>query len=129
MRLSLQFSAFALVGVVAAVVHYGVLIGLVQIVGWRAVPAALAGYVCGGIVSYLLNRAHVFATERTNVEAGWRFALVAAVGFGLTWVFMHVFVDRFAMPYLVAQIVTTLIVMLWSFVAHKFWSFGERLKP
>jgi putative flippase GtrA len=128
-RAYLQFSAFALVGVAAAVVHYGLLVALVQLAGWPAVPAALAGYVCGGIVSYVLSRAHVFATERTNAEAGWRFALVAAVGFGLTWVFMHIFVDRFAMPYLVAQVVTTLIVMLWSFVAHKFWSFGEQLEP
>jgi putative flippase GtrA len=128
MRLHLQFSAFALVGVAAAIVHYGVLIGLVQLAGWPAVPAALAGYVCGGIVSYVLSRAHVFATQRTNVEAGWRFAAVAAVGFSLTWVFMHVFVDRFALPYLPAQIVTTLIVMFWSFVAHKFWSFGEGIK-
>lgn len=125
MRLHLQFSAFALVGVAASLAHYGVLIGLVQAGGWRPVPAALCGYVTGGFVSYLLNRSHVFETTRTNLEAGWRFAAVAGVGFCLTWLFMHLFVDRLALPYLPAQVVTTLIVMFWSFVAHKFWTFGE----
>ena len=126
MRLHLQVSAFALVGLAAAIVHYGLLIGLVQLAGWRPVPGALAGYVGGGLVSYALNRAHVFATERSNLDAGWRFALVAGVGFGLTWLSMHNLVDLIALPYVPAQIATTGIVMIWSFVAHKFWTFGDK---
>lgn len=125
MRLHLQLSAFALVGIAAAFVHYGLLIGLVQGADWTPVPAALVGYVGGGLVSYVLNRAHVFSTERSHFDAGWRFALVAGVGFCLTWAFMHLFVDRFGAPYLAAQVVTTGIVMLWSFVAHKFWTFDN----
>ena len=39
---------------------------------------------------------------------------------------MHLFVDRFGAPYIPAQIVTTGIVMFWSFVGHKFWTFGEK---
>jgi len=62
------------------------------------VPAALAGYVAGGGVSYALSRAHVFETERTHLDAGWRFVAVAGVGFGLTWAAMHLFVDRLALP-------------------------------
>ena len=129
MRLHLQFSAFALVGIAAAVAHYGLLIGLVQAASWAPVPAALCGYVAGGLVSYGLSRAHVFETERSNLDAGWRVAAVAGVGFGLTWAFMHLLVDRFALPYLAAQIATTGVVMIWSFVAHKFWTFGERPQP
>jgi putative flippase GtrA len=128
-RLHLQFSAFAVVGIAAAIVHYGLLIGLVQGAHWTPVPAALVGYVGGGLVSYFLSRAHVFATERSNLDAGWRFATVAGVGFGLTWAFMHLFVDRFGLPYLAAQIFTTGVVMIWSFVAHKFWTFGGGAKP
>ena len=126
MRLHLQFSAFALVGVAAAVVHYGLLIGLVQIAHWTPVPAALVGYVGGGLVSYLLSRAHVFSTERSNLDAGWRFVAVAGVGFCLTWAFMRLMVDQLALPYVPSQVATTGIVMFWSFVAHKLWTFGEK---
>jgi putative flippase GtrA len=75
-------------------------------------------------VSYLLNRRHTYASGRPHAEAGWRFALVATVGFGLTWAIMHGLVERFGAPYLPAQLLTTGIVLVWSFFAHKLFSFG-----
>lgn len=119
-----QFSVFALVGLAAAFMHYGVLIVLVELFAWRAVPATLAGYVAGGIVSYVLNRTHTYRSDRPHEEAGWRFALVALAGFGLTWICMSVLHDGFAVQYLLAQLATTGIVLVWSFLAHKFWTFG-----
>lgn len=127
MTVSRQFAIFAAVGVAAMIAHYGALIGLVEGAGWRAVPATLVGYVCGGIVSYLLNRRHTYQSDRPHEEAGWRFALVAAIGFGLTWLFMYILHDQFGIQYLLAQLVTTAIVMAWSFLAHKWFTFGRPL--
>jgi putative flippase GtrA len=127
--LARQFAAFFGVGLVAAIVHYGLLISLVEGYRMDPVPAALAGYVAGGIVSYLLNRRHTYASERPHVEATWRFALVAIIGFGLTWAGMAILVRGLAAPYLAAQLVTTGIVLFWSFVAHKFWTFREPIPP
>ena len=45
--LARQFSAFAGVGLVSAVVHYGALVGLVEGFALGPVPATLAGYVPG----------------------------------------------------------------------------------
>ncbi|MFM9976109.1 MAG: GtrA family protein [Beijerinckiaceae bacterium] len=125
MNLLNQIIAFTGVGAVAAVVHYGLLIGLVEFVGWRAVPATLIGYIGGGIVSYWLNRRLTYRSDRPHEEAGWRFASVAAVGFGITYGVMHVLVERMALPYFPAQIGTTLVVLFWSFIAHKLWTFGR----
>ena len=127
--LTRQFAAFFGVGVVAAVVHYGLLIGLVE--AWRVdpVPAALAGYVAGGVVSYALNRRFTYRSNRPHAEATWRFALVAVVGFFLTWGFMHAFTRWLGLPYLPAQLVTTGVVLFWSFLAHKLWTFGGRRTP
>ena len=127
--LARQLSAFALVGLLAALAHYGALVALVELAGWRAVPATLVGYVAGGLVSYTLNRIHVFETERSHGQAGWRFALVAGVGFALTWGAMHLLVERGGAPYVPAQIATTLLVMTWSFLAHKFWTFAGDAPP
>jgi len=118
-----QFSSFFWIGIVAACVHYGLLIGLVQIAREPVLPSTLVGYVAGGVVSYLLNRHHTFKTGRPHEESSWRFAVVAGVGFGLTTVFMYLFYDQWRVPYLLAQAVTTGIVMIWSFGAHKFWTF------
>jgi putative flippase GtrA len=122
--LARQFTAFFGVGLVAAVAHYGLLIALVEGGGLHPVPATLAGYVAGGLVSYALNRRHTYTSRRPHREATWRFALVAFVGFLLTWLFMHAFTIWLGAPYLPAQLVTTGIVMLWSFLAHKAWTFA-----
>ena len=123
MSLPRQLSTYALVGVVATLAQYAVLITLVEGFSWRAVPATLCGYVIGGVVSYLLNRRHTFASDRPHSEATWRFALVAFLGFCLTYAFMHVFVDRLGAPYLPAQMVTTVIVMFVSFFINRLWTF------
>ena len=118
-----QFSSFVVVGFIATGVHYALLIGLVEIAGISAVAAALAGYAAGGTVSYVLNRRHVFRTKLPHEAAMSRFTLVAAVGFGLTYIFMSLFVRAAGIPYLPAQVVTTGIVMFWSFAAHRLWTF------
>ena len=123
MRLLQQFKAFFGVGLVAAVVHYGALVALVEATGWGAVPATLAGYVAGGLVSYALNRRHTFSSDLPHAEAGWRFGLVALAGFGLTWGFMALFTQKLDAPYFPAQLATTGIVLVWSFIAHKLWTF------
>jgi putative flippase GtrA len=38
---------------------------------------------------------------------------------------MALFVRAFGAPYLPAQVATTAIVLVWSFVAHKLWTFRE----
>lgn len=119
-----ELKAFASVGVLAAIVHYGLLIGLVEAAGWQPVGATLVGYAGGGLLSYRLNRSHTFASARPHAEAGWRFALVAGAGFGLTWLCMRLLVGTFQAPYLPAQVATTGLVMVWSYAANKFWTFG-----
>lgn len=123
-HLGRQLSTFFGVGVAAAIAHFGLLIGLVELGGASPVPATLAGYVAGGIVSYTLNRRHTYRSDRPHREATWRFAVVASVGFLLTWLVMHLFTITLGAPYLPAQVVTTGIVMLWSFLAHKIWTFA-----
>ncbi|MDJ1159226.1 GtrA family protein [Chelatococcus sp. SYSU_G07232] len=120
-----QIVTFAGVGVLAAVGHYGTLIGLVELARVAPVPATLAGFVVGGVVSYGLNRRHTFASDRPHREATWRFALVAAVGFLLTGLFMHLFVDRWGAPYVPAQLVTTGLVLIWTFLANRIWTFAS----
>lgn len=123
-RLIRQLAAFSGVGLAAAIAHYGLLILLVEGGGMHPVPSTLAGYVAGGLVSYALNRKHTYRSDRPHREATWRFAMVAFVGFLLTWSIMHALTVWLDGPYLPAQVVTTGVVMLWSFIAHKAWTFA-----
>jgi putative flippase GtrA len=120
-----QFVSFFGVGLVAAVVHYALLYLLVEAFFYDPVSAALAGYVAGGIVSYGLNRMFTYASRRGHLDAGWRFAIVAGLGFVLTWLLMGLFHTRLGWYYMLAQVATTGIVLFWSFLAHKYWSFQD----
>ncbi len=123
-RLARQFSSFAGVGLIATSVHYCLLIGLVEAAHIAAPPAALAGSIIGAIVSYALNRRHTFRSRRPHWRAGGRFALVALGAAALTYLFMSLFVNVGWAPYLPAQIVTTGIVTLYTFLAHRIWTFA-----
>jgi putative flippase GtrA len=123
-RLLRQIVAFAGVGVAAAIVHYGLLITLVEWFAWRPTPATLIGYIGGGIVSYVLNRTLTYRSDRPHEEASWRFAVVAGVGFALTYGLMELLYGYAGLPYVLAQVLITGLVLVWSFFAHKFWSFG-----
>ncbi len=121
-----QFTTFFGVGLVSACAHFGVLIGLVELFDFRPVPATLAGYTAGGVLSYILNRRITYASDRPHAEATWRFAVVAAIGLFLTWAFMALFIGLLGPAfYIPAQLVTTGIVLVWHFVAHKLWTFAH----
>ncbi len=124
MSITRQLATYASVGVGATIVHYALLVGLVEALGWRAVPATLCGYVAGGVVAYLLNRRHTFVSDRSHAQAGGRFALVAFAGFCLTYVLMSLFVERWGAPYLPAQALTTVLAMLLTFSLNRAWTFG-----
>ena len=124
--LARQLRSFVGVGALATVLHYGVLVGLVQFADVAPVPAALCGFTAGGVLSYRLNRRHTFGSERPHEQAIWRFALVAGVAFALTYALMRVLVQAWLIPYLPAQVATTALVMIWTFAANKLWTFrGE----
>ncbi len=120
-----QIVSYGGIGAMATVAHYGLLVALVELFGLAPVPATLAGFVGGGIVSYVMNRRFTFETTRSHGAAGWRFALVALAGFFATWGLMTLFVEYWGLPYLPMQVVTTLIVVIITFTGHKFFSFGE----
>ena len=124
-----QFSAFVVVGLVAAIAHYSVLIGLVEGRIMGPVAATLLGFIAGAAVSYLLNRRFSFTSERPHREAVWRFGVVSIVGFGLTGLIMGVLTGHFHAPYLPAQVLTTGIVLFWNFLANKFWTFSTPPVP
>ena len=125
-----QFRTYFGVGLLAAGTHYGLLVGMVEGFRLDPLPSTLVGYVAGGFVSYSLNRRLTFASARPHSEATWRFIVVVLVGFGLTWMMVGVLLRVFALPYLLAQVITTGTVLFWNFSANRLWTFrGPPIPP
>lgn len=118
-----QFLTFVVVGVIAAVAHYGVLILLVELGGMAPVIATLWGFLAGAAVSYALNRHFTFRSHRPHRAAAPRFLLVSVVGFVLNGVVMWVLNEQWGVQYLLAQVIATLIVLFWNFSVNRLWTF------
>jgi len=123
------FPAAVAAGLCATAAHYAVLFSLVEGAGWGPVAGALAGFLCGGVISYLLNKRFTFASHRPHREVAWRFAFVATGGFCATGVLMSLFVVWLGAPYKPAQVVTTGLVFAATYACNARWTFTKLDAP
>ena len=125
MTITTQFLLFSAAGIFAAVGHYGTLIALSELAGAEPVPASLAGFIVGGIVSYLLNYRFTFRSKKQHREALTKFLVVASMGFALNGLVMWGLTGRVGLHYLPAQLVATGVVLIWTFSCNRIWTFRE----
>lgn len=118
-----QFVKFLGVGSVSAIGHYGLLIGLVSGFGFDPVLSSAAGAFVGALINYALNYRFTFKSSQQHSETVSRFALIALLGLGLNTFLMWLGVDVLALHYLLAQILTTMLVIIWSFAGNRLWTF------
>jgi putative flippase GtrA len=118
-----RFGRFVLVGGVATVVQYALLIALVRFVGADPVWASTAGFLVSAVVNYLGNYHYTFRSRRDHGGALLRFAILAGVGLLLNAALMRALVLA-GWHYLLAQIVVTALVLLWNFIGNSVWTFG-----
>lgn len=118
-----QILKFASIGAVATACHYAVLIGAVELGLFGAVSASGLGALTGAVVSYVLNRRITFASAKAHRIAVPRFFLIAAVALAGNVLLMAWFVGLWGWPYLIAQAVTTGLLLILTFTANKYWTF------
>jgi putative flippase GtrA len=121
-----QLAKFTVVGAFGTIVHYTILILLVEKMSVGAVLGSSVGAVTGALVNYFLNYYFTFQSERRHSEAIVQFYVVAGAGFLINALFMWVLADILSIYYLVAQLITTGIVLLWNFWINRIWTFRSR---
>lgn len=127
MTIQREFPVFVLVGGVATAAHYLLLVILVQV--FRAEPtiASTAGFILGAIVNYVLNYRITFRSRRAHVSAVPRFVMVATAGMFLNGFFVAVGVHIVEIHYMLAQVISTALVLSWNFLVNKYWTFSGGL--
>ena len=118
-----RFGRFAGVGAVATAIHYAILIALVELKLMGAVAASITGFTISAAANYLLNFHFTFKGRTRHRHAALRFAVVAGVGFALNAGLMAWLAPLLAPYYLLAQIITTGIVLFSNFMFNDLWSF------
>ena len=122
-RLSTQFIGFAGAGAVATGVQYIILILLAEFAGISPVYASAIGYALSAVLNYLLKYHFVFVSEEKHLAAAPKHVLISIVGLSLNTALMHFGTQTLGLHYLLVQIVTTGVVLLWNFFANAIWTF------
>lgn len=120
-----QLLSFAGVGVIATSGQFALLAALVETGLAGPVLASLCGMMLGAVISYTLNRRFTFNATRSHAGAVPRFAVVAVVAFLLDALLMELFAHRLGLFYLLAQVLTTGLILIWTYGASRFWAYGH----
>ena len=119
-----QFLNFLWVGGLATALQYLVLIALVQIGGVKPILASVVGYASGAGLSYFLNYHVTFASDRSHGQAIAKFLVVAVIGLAVNSTIVTIAIGSVGLNYLIAQVIATVMVLLWNFWANRLWTFG-----
>lgn len=119
-----QFLTFIAVGLTAAAAHFLLLFLLVHLHVVGPVTGSMIGFIAGTLVTYGLNRTFTFRSSRSHASALPRYLTVAGIAFVLNAGLMDVFTHRLGIFYLLSQVLTSGLVLCWTFTGYRLWAFG-----
>jgi putative flippase GtrA len=117
-----RFLRYGLVGAFATLVHYLVLIGAVEGLGWPAPWGSGLGAVAGAQVAYAGNR-HLTFAHRGPVAASWRRFQITALAGALLGMAIVAAAVHFSLHYLLGQVIATATALVLTFAINRVWTF------
>lgn len=121
-----QFLKFGVVGAVAFVIDYGILMILSQVIGWDPVPASAVSFTISVVFNYVASMRYVF-TRREDLSRKSEFVIfvvLSIIGLGINsvciWAGTRAFGDG-AIAVTATKIIATVVVALWNFWSRKRW--------
>jgi putative flippase GtrA len=138
-----RFIKFALVGMLGAVIDFGVMNLLTRLIGMNLVPAGTISFICAVISNFIWNRYWTYPESRSRhvLHQLGMFFLVNIAGIGIRIPIllyaepplMYFFDDRYMHNPITADVLAknvTLaiavgIVMLWNFFVNRYWTYND----
>jgi putative flippase GtrA len=124
-RLPEQFLKFSVIGGIATLIHYLILGLLVEYWGVYPAAASAIGFTVSAIINYRLNRSLTFSSLLPHSFSFPRFIIVAVSALVLNTLVLSFCYEILSMYYLVAQLIATAIVLPWTFLGNRLWSFRD----
>ncbi len=118
-----QIAKFLTIGSLAAVVHFSVVVLLVQTFDYAPLIANVAGFVVSFQLSYWGHRLWTFSdTLVSHREAYPRLVAVQVLNFSINEALYFLFLSL-GLPYPLALLIVLAILPVFTFITSKFWVF------
>lgn len=116
-----QIFKFGIVGVIAFVIDFGVMVLLTEAFGLNPVASATVSFIVSVVFNYLASMRYVFR-HREGMSRGREFAIfvvLSVIGLGINDALMWAGTELVALDYRLVKIGATAVVMVWNFVTRK----------
>lgn len=120
-KLIAQFMKFGIVGVIAFVIDYGVMIFLTEVFGVPYLISTTISFVVSVIFNYFASMRFVFKRkdDMSRRHEFIIFIVLSVCGLGINDLLMWLMVDSLYIDYRLSKIVVTVVVAVWNFVTRK----------
>jgi len=120
-KLMEQIMRFGIVGVIAFVIDYTVLLLLTEVAGIHYLISSAVAFLVSVIFNYILSITFVFETDKSKSKGAQfsLFAVMSAGGLGINQLMMWLLSDIMFIPYQLSKFLATAVVMVYNFVTRK----------
>jgi len=120
-KLMEQIVRFGIVGVIAFVIDYAVLLVLTEVAGIHYLISSAVAFLVSVIFNYILSITFVFETDKSKSKGAQfsLFAVMSAGGLGINQLMMWLLSDIMFIPYQLSKFFATAVVMVYNFVTRK----------
>jgi putative flippase GtrA len=120
-KLIAQFMKFGVVGVIAFIIDFGVMVFLTEVFGVPYLISTTVAFVVSVIFNYVASMRYVFVRkdDMSRRREFIIFIVLSVIGLILNDIFMWLLVDLIFIDYRISKIITTILVAIWNFVSRK----------
>lgn len=120
-KLFAQFAKFGVVGVIAFIIDYGLLVALTELVGINYLVSATISFTVSVIFNYIASMRYVFKHKdgMSRRKEFIIFIVLSVIGLGINDLLMYIGTTIISVSYLIVKIVVTAIVMVYNFITRK----------
>jgi len=123
------FIKYCIVGATGTFVDLAFLYIFVEYAALPVLTATTISFVLAVINNFILNKIWTFQNKSKNYRKLFiKFLIVSVIGLGLTLGCMYILVHILIVWYMLAKLITSIIVLTWNFFGNKIWTFRLREK-
>ncbi|MFD2331278.1 GtrA family protein [Cohnella sp. GCM10020058] len=125
-----RFIKYGLVGLLGTIVHFAILIILVEHFNIKPVPASAIGFVVVLLISFELNRKFTFkeAKRASNLYTFAKYTITSVAGLALNSGIMYASVNLLSQSYLFGQVCVTIVIPVFNYFLNRSWTFRSPME-